>query len=295
MKKTLSTQPALFNTDAYAIPQASFLETHPDSEDLQGDDTESSVPANWQQLMESQQRCAEIKARVVAIYADAKAEGFERRLPVEYERAIRSLTLEVTAELERTKELRTGRHNYRGWMGEIYIGESATRIRIVDDTGWLSFDDVVEGTSKAAAMLRMMQLIDAAIERESHTSHTQVSHKLDITCTPDSVSTAPSQNDSVSPSKPDCDSPLPANKIDTESPQSDTESTSGLKYVAGGTARTKQTYFRYSYREAGKMKHVHIPGGNTSNPVAKRNWELVLASKQKGMTSFEIVEMIKTM
>lgn len=295
MKKTLSTQPALFNTDAYAIPPASFLETHPDSEDLRGDDTESSVPDGWEELRQSQQRCAELRSRIYAIYEDARAEGFNRRLPIEYEKAIREINCQIIAELEATKDIRTARHNYRGWTGEIQIGESVTRIRIVDDTGWLSYDDIIEGTSKAAAMLRLMQFIDAAIERESLASHTQVIQKLDTSYTDDSVSATGCENDSVSPSKPDPDSALQVAKIDTESPQSDTESTSGLKYVAGGTARTKQTYFRYSYREAGKMKHVHIPGGNTSNPVAKRNWELVLASKSKGMTSVEIVEMIKTM
>lgn len=295
MKTKQLSQPALFNTDAYAIPQASFLETHPDSEDLHGDDTESCVPDGWEELRQSQQRCAQLRDRIQAIYADAQAEGFTRRLPVEYERAIRELNCEIIAELEASKEVRTARHNYRGWMGEISIAESVTRIKIVDSTGWLSYDDIIEGTSKAVAMLRMMQFIDAAIEKEERSPSPLPPVEVDSVSANDSVSLADSQNDSVSPPTPDCDSLLPANKIDTESTPVDTESSSGVKYVPKGTARTKSTYFRYSYRDGSKMKHVHIPGGNTSNPVARRNWQLVLASKSKGMTSAEIVEMIKTL
>jgi uncharacterized protein (UPF0335 family) len=295
VKRTLAAQPALFNTDPYELPASSFAETHPDSEDVSGDDTESSVPDDWEQLRKSNQRCAELRARIQAIYADAQAEGFTRRMPIEYERAIRELNYEVIAELEASKKIRTRRHNYRGWIGEIEIGETLTKIRIIDADGWLTYDDIIKGTSKAVAMLRMTQFIDAAIEREER-ERSQVIHKSYTSHTSDdSVSPALPSNDSVSPDiAPDTES---ITEVDTESITiaPDTESTSGLKYVARGTARTKSTYFRYSYREAGKMKHVHIPGGNTQNPVARRNWELVLASKQKGMTSFEIVAMIKTM
>ncbi len=66
-----------------------------------------------------------------------------------------------------------------------------------------------------------------------------------------------------------------------------------LKYTPGGTARTNNNYFRYSYRDNGKMKHVHIPGGNTSSPFAQMHWEEVQRLVRSGASPKYIVQTIK--
>ncbi|GEM_PF-5105896 len=123
-------------------------------------------------------------------------------------------------------------------------------------------------------------------------------------------------NDSVSPlisGADDSVSPIEAFQSDTESSLSqtdthdsvsiidaDTESPyhwdrqGDLKYVPGGTARTKNNYFRYSYRDNGKMRHVHIPGGNTGSPAAQMHWEEVQRLVRSGASPKYIVQIIKS-
>ena len=40
------------------------------------------------------------------------------------------------------------------------------------------------------------------------------------------------------------------------------------EYKPGGTAAKTNKYYRFSYRRNGKVKHIHIKGGNTANNVA---------------------------
>lgn len=40
------------------------------------------------------------------------------------------------------------------------------------------------------------------------------------------------------------------------------------EYKPGGTAGKTHKYYRFSYRRNGKVKHIHIKGGNTCNQVA---------------------------
>ena len=46
-------------------------------------------------------------------------------------------------------------------------------------------------------------------------------------------------------------------------------------YKAKGTARGDRKYFRYSYKEIGKVKHVHIGGGNIHSVVAQSRMQVV--------------------
>jgi hypothetical protein len=39
-------------------------------------------------------------------------------------------------------------------------------------------------------------------------------------------------------------------------------------YHPRGTARSGE-YFRFSYRDGSRMRHIHIRGGNTDSPIAQ--------------------------
>ena len=63
-------------------------------------------------------------------------------------------------------------------------------------------------------------------------------------------------------------------------------------YCPRGTARRGE-YFRFSYRAGAKVKHVHIPGGNTGNSLAQQRAAEVMELSAAGVPSLEIVEHIK--
>ena len=92
------------------------------------------------------------------------------------------------------------------------------------------------------------------------------------------------------------------NSNDTESSDFDTESCSKPHriseaaiscYKPRGEARGGFQYFRFSYREGKRMRHVHIPGGNihSQNAVAHRN--IVRAMIKCGDSVEEILEQIE--
>jgi hypothetical protein len=98
---------------------------------------------------------------------------------------------------------------------------------------------------------------------------------------PDTESIAPPADTESIPEPVEFDSVSRPIARDTKStaPPADTESTpepvefdsvSGpvATYRPKGTARGGE-YFRFSYRAGGKMKHLHIPGGNTGSVLAQ--------------------------
>ena len=98
----------------------------------------------------------------------------------------------------------------------------------------------------------------------------------------------PSKIDSVS------ESIAPA-EIDTES-NSTNDSVSNCKaistYRPRGTARSGE-YFRFSYRDGSRMRHVHIRGGNVDSPITQAKVAEVRSLLAAGVRSAEIVEMIR--
>lgn len=105
---------------------------------------------------------------------------------------------------------------------------------------------------------------------------------------PDEVSLVPAPNDSVS----EAITPV---EVDTES-NSPNDSVSGCKaistYRPRGTARSGE-YFRFSYRDGSRMRHIHIRGGNTDSPIAQARVEEVRSLLAAGAKSAEIVEMLR--
>jgi len=64
-------------------------------------------------------------------------------------------------------------------------------------------------------------------------------------------------------------------------------------YKAKGTARGDRKYFRYSYKEAGKVKHLHIGGGNIHSVIAQSRMQLVKDALVRGQSPNEIKQLIR--
>ncbi|MCC3620300.1 hypothetical protein [Microcoleus sp. PH2017_38_RDM_U_B] len=136
---------------------------------------------------------------------------------------------------------------------------------------------------------------------------------------PDEVSLVPAPNDSVSeaitPVEVDTESNSPNDSVDTESNspndsvseaiapvEVDTESNSPNDSVSGckaistyrprGTARSGE-YFRFSYRDGSRMRHIHIRGGNTDSPIAQARVEKVRSLLAAGISAVEVVGMLR--
>ena len=63
-------------------------------------------------------------------------------------------------------------------------------------------------------------------------------------------------------------------------------------YQPKGTARGGK-YFRFSYRAGEKMKHLHIPGGNTGSVLAQSRATEVMELAAAGVPSLEICDRIR--
>ncbi len=65
------------------------------------------------------------------------------------------------------------------------------------------------------------------------------------------------------------------------------------EYQPGGTASTSNKYYRFSYRENDRLKHIHIKGGNTCNPLAIKRKQLVESWIREKVALKKIVKWIK--
>jgi len=123
---------------------------------------------------------------------------------------------------------------------------------------------------------------------------------------PDTESNCPhSETDTVARVETDTESNRPHSDIDSVSiaPPADTESISEPvefdsvsgpvhRYRPKGTARGGE-YFRFSYRAGEKMKHLHIPGGNTGSVLAQSRATEVMELAAAGVPSLEICDRIR--
>lgn len=85
--------------------------------------------------------------------------------------------------------------------------------------------------------------------------------------------------------------------LDTESipAPGEFDSVSGpvATYRPKGTARGGE-YFRFSYRAGGKMKHLHIPGGNSDSILAQSRAAEVMELSAAGVPAADICDLIKS-
>jgi len=63
-------------------------------------------------------------------------------------------------------------------------------------------------------------------------------------------------------------------------------------YRPRGTARSGE-YFRFSYRECSRMRHIHIRGGNTDSPIAQARVAEVRSLLGAGIPPAKIAEMLR--
>jgi hypothetical protein len=139
------------------------------------------------------------------------------------------------------------------------------------DTESISSDDSVS------------ESIAPGVDTESISSDDSVSESIAPGVDTESISSDDSVSESIAPG------------VDTESISSD-DSVSGCKaistYRPRGTARSGE-YFRFSYRDGTKMKHIHIRGGNTDSAIANSKVEEVRSALAAGVPAVEIVKMLR--
>lgn len=59
-------------------------------------------------------------------------------------------------------------------------------------------------------------------------------------------------------------------------------------------SRRNKKYFRLSWREGKKWKHLHIPGGNTDSPLARYRAEKLQQLCDRGAELEEVIAAVKT-
>ncbi|MBE9122877.1 hypothetical protein IQ269_19260 [Tychonema sp. LEGE 07199] len=107
-------------------------------------------------------------------------------------------------------------------------------------------------------------------------------HPGDFALMPEPVTESIPPDDSVTPE------PV------TESiPLNDSVTKSVSRYRAKGTARGGE-YFRFSYRQRSKIKHVHIPGGNTDSVLAQQRAAEVMELSAAGVPAVDICDRIRS-
>ena len=93
-----------------------------------------------------------------------------------------------------------------------------------------------------------------------------------------------SENDSVTPAE--------VAVAESFTPESADYCSAVSTYKPRGTARGKE-YFRLSYKCGGKVKHVHIRGGNTDSPIAQAKVREVRSLLAAGIPLPEIAALLK--
>ena len=63
-------------------------------------------------------------------------------------------------------------------------------------------------------------------------------------------------------------------------------------YRPRGTARSGE-YFRFSYRDGSRMRHIHIRGGDTDSPIAQAKVQELRSLLAAGISRAEIATMIR--
>ena len=59
-------------------------------------------------------------------------------------------------------------------------------------------------------------------------------------------------------------------------------------------ARRKANYYRFSYRDGEKIKHIHIPGGNSSAPLVQYRVQKIQGMIDQGLPLTKILTLISS-
>ena len=65
------------------------------------------------------------------------------------------------------------------------------------------------------------------------------------------------------------------------------------KYRAGGNTRGSGEYWRFSFRDGRRVRHKHIPGGCSSNPIALGRAEKIREAINLGATVEQVLKLIQ--
>ena len=65
------------------------------------------------------------------------------------------------------------------------------------------------------------------------------------------------------------------------------------EYQPKGTAGKTKKYYRFSYRQGNRTKHIHIKGGNTESQLAKKRKALVEAWIRENIELEKIIQWLK--
>ncbi|MEG4497574.1 hypothetical protein QUB05_05615 [Microcoleus sp. F10-C6] len=102
--------------------------------------------------------------------------------------------------------------------------------------------------------------------------------------------------DSVSPASTLADTEYTVEPVDTEYTVEpvdiDSVSRAISAYSPRGTARSGE-YFRFSYRDGSRMRHIHIRGGNTDSPISQAKVAEVRSLLAAGIPPAEIATMLR--
>jgi hypothetical protein len=103
--------------------------------------------------------------------------------------------------------------------------------------------------------------------------------------------------DSVSPASTLADTEYIAEVADTEYiaevAEDDSVSKAISTYKPRGTARSGE-YFRFSYRDGSRMRHIHIRGGNTDSPIAQAKVQEVRSLLAAGISPAKIAATLRS-
>ena len=97
----------------------------------------------------------------------------------------------------------------------------------------------------------------------------------------------PAENDSVTPVDPAVTESTPPAEFD------DSLALNAIStYKPRGTARSGE-YFRLSYRDGGRVRHIHIRGGNTDSPIARAKVAEVRSLLAAGMSPAQVATLLR--
>ncbi|MDB9514135.1 hypothetical protein PN499_23315 [Kamptonema animale CS-326] len=65
-------------------------------------------------------------------------------------------------------------------------------------------------------------------------------------------------------------------------------------YQPAGTAKGRHQYFRFSWRDRNGVNHQHIPGGNSTNPIAASRAAQVKDAIAAGSSTAEVLKLIRS-
>jgi hypothetical protein len=107
----------------------------------------------------------------------------------------------------------------------------------------------------------------------------------------------PAENDSVTPVEPVVTEYTVEPVVTESTPPAEFDDLLALNaistYKPRGTARSGE-YFRLSYRDGGRVRHVHIRGGNTDSPIAQAKVAEVRSLLAAGVPPAQVATMLKT-